>query len=83
MGITKNLVIFFHIVILAVLLSNQIILASGADIKKFSYDHCYHLCEDGGYGSRECFVDCTLKGFPKGDCASPTPKDPYRCCCNY
>ncbi|XP_010492971.1 PREDICTED: defensin-like protein 49 [Camelina sativa] len=82
MGITKALVIFFHIVILAVSLSNHVVLTSGAEIEKFTYDHCYHLCVQGEYGSRECFVDCTEKGFYKGDCVSRTPTDPIRCCCN-
>ncbi|KAG7602789.1 putative defensin-like protein 48 [Arabidopsis thaliana] len=80
MGI-KTLIIFFHIFILAVLSSNNIILTSGAEIKKFSYDHCFHLCVAGEYGSNECFVDCAQKGFWHGNCANRTKKDPIRCCC--
>ncbi|XP_010424179.1 PREDICTED: putative defensin-like protein 48 [Camelina sativa] len=83
MGITKTLVIFFHIVILAVSLSNHVVLTSGAKIEKFSYDHCFHLCVEGEYELHECFVDCVQKGFHKADCVSRTPKDPIRCCCNY
>ncbi|AED92665.1 Defensin-like protein 49 [Arabidopsis thaliana] len=82
MGITKSLMIFFHIVLLAVSLSNNIILTSGAETTKFSYDHCFHLCVEGEYGSRECFVDCTQKGFWHGVCANKTTaKDPIHCCC--
>jgi len=54
----------------------------GAETTKFSYDHCFHLCVEGEYGSRECFVDCTQKGFWHGVCANKTTaKDPIHCCC--
>ncbi|CAL9230868.1 unnamed protein product [Arabidopsis halleri] len=79
---TKNLVIFFHIVILAVLLSNEIILASGEEVEESSYDHCFQLCVEGVYGPQKCFEDCYDRGFARGDCVNPTAKDPRRCCCN-
>ncbi|EFH50196.1 hypothetical protein ARALYDRAFT_909949 [Arabidopsis lyrata subsp. lyrata] len=81
MGTTKNLVIFFHIVILTVLF-NEIILVSGEEVEEFPYDHCFQLCVEGVYGPQKCFEDCYDRGFARGDCANPTAKDPRRCCCN-
>ncbi|KAL0701797.1 hypothetical protein Bca4012_057919 [Brassica carinata] len=81
MGVLKTLMAFLLLVILGVSLSNQIVFTSGAEMEKFSYDHCSTLCVDGKYGEHECFTDCIMKGFNTGDCASPYRKGPFRCCC--
>ncbi|KAF2593750.1 hypothetical protein F2Q70_00045464 [Brassica cretica] len=82
MGVPKTLMTFLLLVILGVSLSNQIVFTSGAEIEKFSYDHCSTLCVDGKYGSHYCFEDCIEKGFNTGDCASPHREGPFRCCCS-
>lgn len=57
------------------------LLCIGAEIEKFSYDHCSTPCTPETYGSQECFHDCIEDGFKYGDCANRTPKDPILCCC--
>ncbi|EOA31943.1 hypothetical protein CARUB_v10015183mg [Capsella rubella] len=49
--------------------------------RKFSFDNCSTLCTPK-YGWFECMTDCYLADFNNGgDCASPSPKEPKRCCC--
>ncbi|KAL0701798.1 hypothetical protein Bca4012_057920 [Brassica carinata] len=79
MGVPKTLMAFLFLVILGVSLSNQIVFTSGAEMKRRLY--CSTLCVDGKYGEHECFTDCIMKGFNTGDCASPTRKGPFHCCC--
>ncbi|XP_023637687.1 defensin-like protein 49 [Capsella rubella] len=81
MGIAKTSVIFFHLVILAVSLSDHTVTASGAQMNKISYDHCITMCVEYKYGSRECFVDCTIQGYRMGSCVNQKPQDPIQCCC--
>ena len=53
----------------------------GVEIQKFSYDHCITLCTDT-YAWYECQHDCSIFGYKGlGECASPSPKEPKRCCC--
>ncbi|CAL9219556.1 unnamed protein product [Arabidopsis halleri] len=77
MGISKTIVTCFLLVLFTVLLSNQNILVSG---EKTSFDHCDTLCTDY-YGWHECLTDCTIEGYVSGLCASPSPNQPKRCCC--
>ena len=51
------------------------------ELEKFSYDHCRSLCTDY-YGWHECLLDCIHFGYHgAGECASPSPNVPKRCCC--
>ncbi|KAL0797607.1 hypothetical protein Bca101_052781 [Brassica carinata] len=79
MGTTKPLMTCLLAIILATSLSNQDVLVS--EIQKFSYDHCITLCTDT-YAWYECQHDCSIFGYKGlGECASPSPKEPKRCCC--
>ncbi|KAL0697555.1 hypothetical protein Bca4012_053677 [Brassica carinata] len=81
MGTTKPLMTCLLAIILATSLSNQDVLVSGVEIQKFSYDHCITLCTDT-YAWYECQHDCSIFGYKGlGECASPSPKEPKRCCC--
>ncbi|KAL0746683.1 hypothetical protein YC2023_113388 [Brassica napus] len=81
MGTTKTLTKCLFVVMLAVSLSNHNVLTSGAEIQKFSYDHCDTLCSDS-YGWFECQHDCFAAGYSGfGSCASRSPEEPKRCCC--
>ncbi|KAL0718117.1 hypothetical protein Bca4012_067439 [Brassica carinata] len=80
MGITKTLITCLFVVMLAVSLFNHNVLTSGAEIQ-ISYDHCDTLCSDS-YGWFECQHDCFADGYSGfGICASRSPKEPKRCCC--
>ncbi|CAN6901620.1 unnamed protein product [Brassica oleracea] len=87
MGTTKTLMTCLLAVILAASLSNQNVLVSGRSTIAnsveiaFSYDHCITLCTDT-YAWYECQHDCSIFGYKGlGECASPSPKEPKRCCC--
>ncbi|KAG7582248.1 hypothetical protein ISN44_As08g018560 [Arabidopsis suecica] len=79
MGSTKALETCLLVIIFAVMLFNYNVLT--LEIKKVSYDNCRHLCSDR-YGWFECMNDCEAAGYINGgQCASPSPKDPLKCCC--
>ncbi|CAH2038396.1 unnamed protein product [Thlaspi arvense] len=81
MGITKALMTCLLVVVLTVSLFNHNVLTSGAEIEKISFDHCNNLCTDT-YGWFECQNDCGEAGYAGwGECASRSPKEPKRCCC--
>ncbi|KAF8099385.1 hypothetical protein N665_0245s0062 [Sinapis alba] len=82
MDITKALVKCFFVVILAVSLSKHNVLTSGVEIQKFSYDHCTSTLCSNSYAWFQCRRDCFAAGYTgRGDCASRSPKEPKRCCC--
>ncbi|XP_019092520.1 PREDICTED: defensin-like protein 46 [Camelina sativa] len=72
---TKTLVTCFLVIILAVSLSNNDVLASG--IKNFSIDHCDTRC----YGGDECMNYCIKAGFRSGQCGSLCIPCSFKCCC--
>ncbi|CAH8355098.1 unnamed protein product [Eruca vesicaria subsp. sativa] len=88
MGSTKTFMTCLLVLTLAVSLSNLNVLVSGklqkhgtgAETEKFSYENCYALCTDS-YDWWECQNDCAHKGYHTGECASPSPKVPKKCCC--
>ncbi|XP_010480223.1 PREDICTED: defensin-like protein 46 [Camelina sativa] len=74
---TKALVICFLVIILAVSLSNNNVLASDGRIKNFDVDHCDTRC----YGKDECMNYCIQAGFRSGECGSLCIPCPIKCCC--
>ncbi|CAH8261346.1 unnamed protein product [Arabidopsis lyrata] len=78
MANTKTLVACFLVIILAVSLSNNNVLASDAGIENFSFDNCHIRC----YGRDECMNYCFKIGFKKGgQCGSICITCPMKCCC--
>ncbi|AEE75881.1 Defensin-like protein 47 [Arabidopsis thaliana] len=81
MGSTKTLVTCFLVIILAVSLPNNNVLASDARIEGFSFDNCNIRCSED-YWNDECNKDCLRAGFQKGgQCGSPCIPCPVKCCC--
>ncbi|EFH55142.1 hypothetical protein ARALYDRAFT_901238 [Arabidopsis lyrata subsp. lyrata] len=80
MGITKTIVPCFLVIIFLVSLCNHNVLVLGEVMEKISYDHCDTLCTPY-YGWHECLTDCNNEGWATGICASRSPKEPKRCCC--
>ncbi|CAF1705649.1 unnamed protein product [Brassica oleracea var. botrytis] len=79
MGVTKTQLAFLVLVVFVTFLSNHNVLA--AELEKFSYDHCRVLCSDT-YAWHECWTDCITAGYHgAGECASPSPNVPKKCCC--
>ncbi|EOA31850.1 hypothetical protein CARUB_v10015077mg [Capsella rubella] len=71
------------VIVFTISLYDRNVLASGAEVVegKISYAHCHPLCTDY-YGWFQCLTDCLNSGFAKGgECVSPSPKDPKKCCC--
>ncbi|CAH8361540.1 unnamed protein product [Eruca vesicaria subsp. sativa] len=79
MGVTRAQLAFLVLVVFVTFFSSQNV--SGAEMeKKFSYDHCTIFCS-ADYEWHECWVDCLNRGYHNGDCASPSPNVPKKCCC--
>ncbi|KAL0717695.1 hypothetical protein Bca4012_067017 [Brassica carinata] len=81
MGVTKTQLAFLVLVVFVTFLSNHNVSAAVTELEKFSYDHCSVLCSNT-YGWHECWSDCGTLGYRgAGECASPSPNVPKKCCC--
>ncbi|CAG7899997.1 unnamed protein product [Brassica rapa] len=80
MGTTKTLMTCLLAVILAASLSNQNVLVSGRSTIANYVEIATALTDT--YAWYECQHDCSIFGYKGlGECASPSPKEPKRCCC--
>ncbi|RID63291.1 hypothetical protein BRARA_E02308 [Brassica rapa] len=74
MTITKTSVTFFLVTILAILMSNNSVVAASGP------PNCKAQCVPGKYGLHECIYDCIVAGYDYGTC-NPNPTG--KCCCAY
>ncbi|EFH69998.1 hypothetical protein ARALYDRAFT_313838 [Arabidopsis lyrata subsp. lyrata] len=79
MGITKNLVTFLFLIILAALVSNYNVLASEIKPTGRIHDQCKQMCS-ATYGNGKCSADCRKAGFSSGQCLTSSPFG-NKCCC--
>ncbi|CAL9229985.1 hypothetical protein ARALYDRAFT_909131 [Arabidopsis lyrata subsp. lyrata] len=73
MGITKNPITFFLVIILTISLSNYNVLAATGPPK------CFGKCAIGYYEDHECISDCIERGYHYGGCV-PNERS-GKCCC--